>query len=341
MAQITHGNYNPQYQQQQTYAYSPSPKKMKPVWPWIVGFVVILVGLLIWAVIVGSPNMDESAAAWQDMDASYVAVLHVEGTMLASSAGGYSTYTDGYDHQYLLDTIDGLIADQQNRGLLLYIDSPGGELLACAELGDKVVEYKETTGRPVFAYGHNYAASGGYWVAAAADEFYMNQYGITGSIGVTYGTLFDFSGLLEKYGVKTNTLTSGAQKSMGSYWEEMGEETRAIFQSIIDEYYGYFIDWICDQRDMPRTQLLALADGRIYTATQAVENGLADFVGDEEDCLAALLTQCGTDCTVYDYYPEVEMSLSELLWGASSDDSEIHALLSILPPSGVLAYYYQ
>ena len=95
-------------------------------------------------------------------------------------------------------------------------------------------------------------------------------------------------------------------------------------------------------RGMTRETLQPLADGRIYTASQAVANGLADAVGTEEDCLAALQQEIGEDCAVYDYYPTVEeeslFTLLRYLTG-STESRELESLLSLLPPSGVLAYY--
>lgn len=323
---------------QQPYyaAYEPQSKKKKvPTWVW-----VVLISLLVLGLIIGL-GVAVSKRAAQDYTGvpagtDYAAVLYVEGTM-TESAPAYDISGGTYDQTYLLDTLEQLSEDEHNKGLLLYIDSPGGEVMAASDLGDAVVAYKEATGRPVYAYGHNYAASGGYWLAAAADRFYANRYCITGSIGVTYGNMFDFSGLLEKYGVKVNTITSGDQKSMGNSWEQMSPETRAIFQSIIDEYYGYFLDWVSEQRGMDRAAVQALADGRVYTASQAAANGLADQVGDFDDCLNGLLEQTG-EVEVVDFQAPVPHNWFSMLM-QSSLQRDIGSLLSLAPPSGPLAYY--
>ena len=323
---------------QQPYygAYEPPQRKKKvPTWVWVVLISLLVVGLIV-ALGAAVAKQAEGGSAGVPADTDYAAVLYVEGTM-TESAPVSGIYGSSYDQAYLLDTIETLTEDEYNKGLLLYIDSPGGEVMAASDLGDAVAAYKEATGRPVYAYGHNYAASGGYWLAAAADRFYANRYCITGSIGVTYGNMFDFSGLLEKYGVKVNTITSGAQKSMGNSWEEMSPETRAIFQAIIDEYYGYFLDWVSEQRGMDRGAVQALADGRVYTASQAVANGLADQVGDYEDCLNALLEQTG-EVEVVDFQPQEPSSWLGMFM-RSSVQRDIDSLLSVAPPSGPLAYY--
>jgi len=335
---------NPQYTytQQQPYGYTAPQqpqKKPRPIWPWLVGGAVLLFLLIVGAVILGAAAMpaEDAAHSFTAGGEDYIAVLHVEGTM-AQQTAAYSLDAQ-YDHDYLLTTLEDLTEDESNCGLLLYIDSPGGELMAGAELGDAIAAYKETTGRPVYAYGHNYAASGGYWVAAPADVFYMNPYGITGSIGVTYGTMVDLSGLLERYGVKTHTITSGAQKAMGSMLEPMSEETVAIFQSMIDEYYQVFLDWVCAQRGMKEEVLRPLADGRIYTANQAKACGLVDEVGKYEDCLDAILAVCGEECEVRDFMPVQEADLMQMLMGMQAEESELAVLLQQLPPSGLLTYY--
>ena len=267
----------------------------------------------------------------------YIARIVVEGTI--SSEGN-----EDYDHQYLLTTLDQLAADRKNRGLIVCLDTPGGELLASAELADKIVEYKELTGNPVYVYGHNMMASGGYWIACAGDWIVLNQYGITGSIGVTYGTMIDISGFLENNGVKAYTITSGTQKSMGSIFEPMSEETNAIFQGIIDEYYTIFIDWIISQRDIERGQLIDLADGRIYTASQAEQNQLIDQIGTYKDTIRAIDKQLGNQYPIYDYLPPTEYSVWQdlslfdyLLQGKGDSD----LLMEMLPPSGPLVYYQE
>ncbi|MPN51538.1 hypothetical protein SDC9_199186 [bioreactor metagenome] len=123
----------------------------------------------------------------------------------------------------------------------------------------------------------------------------------------------------------------------------MTPETRAIFQSIINEYYGYFLDWVGSRRGMEKAVLQPLADGRIYTATQALDHGLIDQVGTYGEALAALDSRLGDDYPVADYLPEEEPGLfDQLQWlqyfmEYQGNDSQ--TLLRLLPPTGPLAYY--
>lgn len=332
--------------EQQNYAgmgvWQPPPKKKlkKGALLWILLGLALLAVLLLLVFCFGQERANREAGF--SSGAPYVGVLYVEGTMAVSSSTSSLLSGDGgsYDHQYLLNTVDEMMADPDNQGMLLYIDSPGGEVLAADELARKVDEYKESTGRPVYAYGHSYAASGGYWLACVADEIYLQRYCLTGSIGVTMGTLLDFSGLLEKYGVKAYDLGSGAQKNAGNGLTPTPQETIDIYQSIIDEYYGYFLDWVSSHRsNLGLEKLKTLADGRVYTARQAKTNGLSDHVGEYEDALDALLSQCDSVCQVRDFHPSVEqMGLMDMLW-MQSRDNELSALLGQKNTAGPLVYF--
>jgi len=337
--------YYQQFQQQQ---YPPQPpRKRSLAWLWITLIVLVVLAALIWWIstlprrVYGGFGNPEAAA---EIAEPYLAALYVEGDMTVYDDGDYLPGYGGYggyryDHQYLLDTIDALMADDLNAGLVLYVDSPGGQVLAADELGRRVAEYQQATGRPVYAYGYNYAASGGYWIMATADRIILNQYGITGSIGVTMGNLIDLTGLLENYGVKTYNLASGGEKNAVNGLTPISGETVAVYQSIVNEYYENFLDWVAAGRDMDKEALRPLADGRPYTAKQALENGLIDGIGDYQDALDQMMEQTGVS-NVYDYYPESSAAgLMHMLFGSAREQSELNTILGLLPPGGVLAYY--
>ena len=210
----------------------------------------------------------------------YIAVLDVNGTMGYSSGSYFSENT--YDQSFLLDSIDQLEKDRDNKALVLRINTPGGESYAIDELYQKILEYKKT-GRPVYTYMESQACSGGYYVAAPSNRIYANRNAWTGSIGVTMGTFYDVSGLLDKLGIKTQTITSGPNKAMGSATSPMTDEQKAIFQSLIDDAYSQFVDVVAKGRHMTVDQVKALADGRVYTAEQAKSNGLIDEICTEKE----------------------------------------------------------
>lgn len=308
----------------------------------IVLFLCLSVGIVGCAALLGTSSNSNTLDFPTD---DYVGVLHIEGTIAATSTTSLLYGTDGsYNHDYVLGAIEEMQNDTLNRGILLYIDTPGGEIYATDEVYVALENYKAATGRPVYAYFATYACSGGYYIAMAADEIYAHRMTTTGSIGVTYGTHIDLSGLCEKLGIKTEDITSGANKAMGSYFSPLTDEQREIYQSQLDEYYGYFVEVVKDGRNMTEDAVLALADGRTYTAKQALENGLIDGISDYALFKEHIETALGSSVTFHDieYAVDYDALLSYLGYhtGETVPSSEINAVIAALKPlSGVLAYY--
>lgn len=245
---------------------------------------VICVGLAIY-----------STAGMSIMAGDNIAVLDIAGTI--SENDGYT-----YDQQYLLNSVDEIMMDSRNQGLLLRIDSPGGAVYQIDELYLKLMEYKEMTGRPIYAAIESYAASGGYYEACAADEIYANRNAITGSIGVIMGEFVDMSGLMDKLGIDVQYITSGPNKSMGNYYQALTEEQKAIYQSICDEYYDRFVEIVAQSRGMDQEKVYQLADGRVYSAGQALEHGLIDGLESFDDTLQRMMNDLGYYTMDVQYY---------------------------------------
>lgn len=227
--------------------------------------------------------------------ADYIAVLDITGTI--SENDGYT-----YDQQYLLESVTQLTADSRNQGLILHIDSPGGAVYQIDELYLKLMEYKETTGRPVYAAIESYAASGGYYEACAADKIYANRNAITGSIGVIMGEFVDLSGLLEQLGVDVSYIASGPNKSMGNAYQPLTAEQKAIYQSICDEYYDRFVAIVAQGRGLEEAAVRKLADGRVYSASQALNCGLIDGIESFDDTLSRMTADMGYDSIDVQYF---------------------------------------
>ncbi len=237
----------------------------------------------------------------------YIAVLEIAGTI--SENDGYT-----YDQQYLLDSVEQITADSYNQGLILHIDSPGGAVYQIDQLYLKLMDYKEQTGRPVYGAIESYAASGGYYEACAADKIYANRNAITGSIGVIMGEFVDLSGLLEQLGVDVDYITSGPNKSMGNSYQPLTAEQKAIYQSICDEYYNRFVQIVAAGRNMDEATVRKLADGRVYSASQAVKNGLIDGLESFDDTVARMKTDLQDESlAVQHFYYQAPSSLLDYL----------------------------
>ncbi|MAE93957.1 MAG: signal peptide peptidase SppA [Deltaproteobacteria bacterium] len=205
--------------------------------------------------------------------------------------------------------LEAAVDDDAIRALLLRIDSPGGTVIASDILYREVLRYKRETGLPVVAQIMGMAASGGYYVAMAADEVRAYPSAVTGSIGVIMAGL-NLSGLLDKVGVENQTLTTGAFKDAGSPLREMRPEERSQLQTIVDDLFQGFLDVVDRGRpDLDRAAVEALADGRIYSARQARENGLIDALGDLPEAIAATTKRAGIEdeVSVVVYHREGEL----------------------------------
>ena len=220
----------------------------------------------------------------------YIAVVKVTGTIQEQTETGIFETSEGYQHNDTMEYIDSLIYDDNNSAILLYVDSPGGTIYESEELYNKLNEYKELTDRPIWTYMAHYAASGGYMVSMSADKIYANPNTTTGSIGVIMAG-YDMSGLYEKLGIRYVSITSGANKDSS----KMTDEQIAIYQSQVDEYYSKFVGIVADGRGMSEEEVKQLADGRTYTANQALENGLIDEISLYDDMKEAMSEELNVD----------------------------------------------
>ena len=169
--------------------------------------------------------------------------------------------------------------DKSIAGLVVRINSPGGTVTASDILRHEILEYKRQTGVRVAACLMGVAASGGYYVATAADEIVAHPTTITGSIGVI-AMKFNVQGLFGKIGVEAEAIKSGDKKDLLSPFRPATEDERRIVQAVIDQLHARFVDVVADGRkSLPREAVVKLADGRIYTAAQALEHKLVDRVG--------------------------------------------------------------
>ncbi|MFI3256953.1 MAG: signal peptide peptidase SppA [Spirochaetales bacterium] len=233
----------------------------------------------------------------------YIAVLYIEGVIEEKNAT--------YDQEWLLETIHTLTYDTKNKAILLYINSPGGGVYESDEVYLALEDYKDITNQSIWAYMGPLAASGGYYIACAADTIYANRNTLTGSIGVIAGQSIDLTGLMETHGIKMTTITAGKNKNMMNINSPFTEEQQAIMQSIADQSYDQFTQIIADSRDMNISQVRELADGRIYTAQQALENDLLDSIDTFENTLKTMeMTLFNThDINIIPYRPQTEKNL--------------------------------
>ena len=209
-------------------------------------------------------------------DEPFIAKVDIRGTIAESDETGL-VLGDGFNFDYTMDYIDRLMDCEQNAGILLFVDSGGGQIQPSDEVYLKLMDYKAATGRPVYAYFDSTACSGAYYIAMAADSIWANRNCICVNIGV-YVQTYNLSGLFEKYGVEEVMIKSSENKGIGSIGQEWTEEQLAIYQSIVDLWYDQFVGIVADGRGMTKDQVKALDDGREMLAAQALEAGFIDGI---------------------------------------------------------------
>ncbi|MEK6711284.1 MAG: signal peptide peptidase SppA [Nitrospinota bacterium] len=169
------------------------------------------------------------------------------------------------------------------KSVLLRIESPGGGVSPTQEIYEALLGLRRS-GRKVVASMGGVAASGGYYLAAAADKIYANPGTITGSIGVVMA-LPNLEKALGTVGLQMNVIKSAPHKDAGSPFRPMTEKDRAIFQRVVDDTYGQFVRAVEEGRKLPREKVLEVADGSIFSGERAKELGLVDALGTEREAL--------------------------------------------------------
>lgn len=240
-----------------------------------------------------------------------VGVLRVEGPILS-----------GDD---LLEDLEWLRSRRSVKGLVVQIESPGGAVGASQSLHAALERFREgtdtddTEDRPVVAWIGDMGASGGYYVAAAADSIFALPGSITGSIGVIMQ--FPNAGeLLRKVGVELEVVKSGEFKDIGSPSRSLSEEDREVLRTMVDDVYTQFVDVVTESRALDRDSVVRLADGRVYSGRQAVESGLVDRTATMHEAVEAAGRMAGLGARPDTLHPPVEkFTLFDLLTGVSTE----------------------
>lgn len=179
------------------------------------------------------------------------------------------------------------------KAIVLRLDSPGGGVAASHEVYDMVRKIT-ADGIPVISSMGTVAASGAYYIACATDEVFANPGTVTGSIGV----IVEFpvtKGLLDKLGLQFETITSGTYKDTGNPAREMRTDEREYFQELVNDMYSLFVDIVAEGRGLSEEAVQQVADGRVFTGSQALGLGLIDSLGTFDDAVLFAKETAGLD----------------------------------------------
>lgn len=234
-----------------------------------------------------------------------IAVLNIFSPIqYVSDGGAFNIKKSGT--LYWLELLDKVEKNSSIKALIIRINSPGGTIAATQEIYNKIHRIRKK-GKIVVVSMGDICASGGYYIASAADYIVANPGTVTGSIGVIMGGL-DLSGLFTKYGIGYNVIKSGKNKDIMSPFRKMSKEERAMLEELVMDAYYQFFNAVAESRNIDKKKLKKVADGRILSANQAKAANLIDELGDFEDTITITAEKAGIKGTpnVFELKPDMK-----------------------------------
>lgn len=219
-----------------------------------------------------------------------------------------------YDRAKLKE-IESYRDDDDVRAVLLFINSPGGGVSASQAIHRAVISARQR--KPVVAFMASVAASGGYYVACAADSIFAHEGTLTGSIGVI-ATFLRTDQLFEKVGLDVRVIKSGRYKDVGSPHRPMTDDEAEYLGGLLDTVYIQFLEAVSSGRGMPIETVRELAEGRLYTGEEAQAVGLIDRIGTYEDALRAAARMGGISGDPSVIHRRPRRSLFERIFGRAA-----------------------
>jgi protease-4 len=270
------------------------------------GCLVVVIGFLILGVVIASMAGNDSTSRG-DVFGDKVAIISIDGEILGSR-----------------DVIDALHRYARNssvKAMVMRINSPGGAIAPSQEIYEEIRNVRARSGKPIIASLDSVAASGGYYIASACDRIVANPGSITGSIGVILQWM-ETKDLLAWAKLKPETITSGPMKAAGSPYQDLTDEQRAYFQSIVTQLHSQFVRAVAAGRKgkLTEAEVGKMADGRVYTGEQALGLKLVDQLGNLDDAVGVAGKLGGISGRPGTIYPKKRTrGLFDVL---SSDDSD-------------------
>lgn len=223
----------------------------------------------------------------------HIAKVRIEGTIT--------------EDEELLERLRQIGESARVKGVILAIDSPGGTTAGGEAIFEAVRKVAEN--KPVVAQVGTLAASAGYMIASGSDHIIARQSSIVGSIGVLF-QFPDFTGLMEKLGIGLEEIKSSPLKAEPNPFNPTTEAERAMIRRMILDSYDWFVDLVADRRPLDRAEVLALADGSIFTGRQALANKLVDELGGEATARKWLESKgIGADLEIREWKPKSELGV--------------------------------
>lgn len=235
---------------------------------------------------------------------------------------------DGINYHNLVPIITELADDDNVKGMVLRVNSPGGSAFGSDQIGE-ALDYFQSKGKPLAVSMGAYAASGGYWISACADKIFANPLTITGSIGI-FGLIPNVKGLADKLGVNPQTVSTNPNAQFPSLTESMTDEMKGVMQQYVERGYEDFVGRVAKGRKMSVPAVKRIAEGRVWDAVSAKRIGLVDSIGSLNDAIEWVASKAKIlDKYNVAAYPEYKPSFWDML---PSNLSSMKAMRQMLEP---------
>lgn len=235
---------------------------------------------------------------------------------------------DGINYHNLVPVITELADDDNVKGMVLRVNSPGGSAFGSDQIGE-ALDYFQSKGKPLAVSMGAYAASGGYWISACADKIFANPLTITGSIGI-FGLIPNVKGLADKLGVNPQTVSTNPNAQFPSLTESMTDEMKGVMQQYVNRGYEDFVGRVAKGRKMSVPAVKRIAEGRVWDAVSAKRIGLVDSIGSLNDAIEWVASKAKIlDKYNVAAYPEYKPSFWDML---PSNLSSMTAMRQMLEP---------
>ena len=229
-----------------------------------------------------------------------IAIIHVEGAIVTGGIDFNSAGSDG-----IVKNINKARDDENVKGIILRVNSPGGDVYASSMITNALEEF-QSTGRPVITSMGDIAASGGVWVATTSEEIWAEDTTLTGSIGV-YSIVPDVSPLENWVGINYDGVSMTKAGDIYDLRRGMNKELNKQYRENTENFYKEFVTRVANNRDMDFSEVLKFAGGRIWRGDKAVELGLVDKLGSLDDAIESMAKKLEIeDYKVFSYETEVE-----------------------------------
>lgn len=289
---------------------------------WVIAVLVVLAVVTLGIVGALMGELPNSASTLSPL--THIGVISIEGIIRDGGEGGFFSGPPGA--RGIMRQIRAARKDSDVKAVLLLINSPGGSPAASHAIWEEINRLKAR--KKVVVCMTDVCASGGYYIASAADKIVAQGSTLTGSIGVIMGGI-GYYGLMHKLGITNETLTAGKYKDAGSGQRPLTAEERKLLTTMLQDVYNQFIAAVAEGRKLKVSRVRQLAEGRIYTGNQAKAVGLVDEIGNFYDAVKTTATLAGIKGEPrLKYYGQSKGLLSEL----AGSESVLKRFFGTRPP---------